>query len=295
MDRSPTPPALEDVATQPTVRLNDGREMPQLGLGCYQTPAPQAAEIIGHALASGYRAFDTAAIYANEEPIGEALRASGLPREAYHLTTKLWIDRLAYDAALEGLDWSLKRLGLDHVDLYLIHWPNEGYVEAWKALVRLKEQGLARSVGVSNFTIEHLERVIGETGVTPAVNQIELHPQFPQRALREFHDRHGIATESWAPLGRNSVLDSTLVADLAAKHGKTPGQVLIRWHLQNGLIVIPKSVTPSRITANIDVFDFELDEADMAALATLEKPDGRIGPDPALPHPFPHYRSPENR
>lgn len=292
MARSPTPPAPEG---GPAVALNDGNAIPQLGLGCYRTPARQASEIVRLAADSGYRAFDTAAIYDNEAAVGEGLRASGLPRQALSVTTKLWIDGLSYDGALKGLEWSLKRLGLDHVDLYLIHWPNEGYREAWRALVRLKAEGRARSIGVSNFTIANLEQVIGDTGVVPAVNQVELHPRFPQRELRAFHARHGVATQSWAPLGRDGLLDDPVIAEVAARHGRTPAQVVIRWHLDSGLIVIPKSVTPSRIVENIDVFDFALDAGDMAAIAGLERADGRAGPDPVNAHPFPHYKSPENR
>lgn len=277
------------------IRLNSGAEIPQLGLGCYQIPAARAEEVVTFALETGYRAFDTAAIYANEEAVGAALRNFGLRRDEYFVTTKLWIDRLGEDAAIEGLEWSLTRLGLDYVDLYLIHWPDAGYEEAWSGLVRLSERGLARSIGVSNFKIADLQRVIERSGVTPAANQIELHPRFPQAELREFHERHGIATQSWAPLGRNSVMDDPLITAMAEKHRRTAAQVLIRWHLQSGLIVIPKSVTPSRIVENFSVFDFALDEADMAAIAGLARADGRIGPDPALPHPMPHYRSPENR
>lgn len=269
--------------------------MPQLGLGCYRVPASQAADVVLMATQVGCRAFDTAAIYANEEAVGEGLRASGLPREAFFVTTKLWIDRLSHDRALEGLDWSLKRLGLDHVDLYLIHWPDEGYDAAWRGLAQLQAEGRARSIGVSNFTVEHLERVIGETGVTPAANQIELHPRFPQRALRAFHARHGIATQSWAPLGRDLVLGDPVIAGIAAKHGRTPAQVVIRWHIDSGLVVIPKSVRPERIAENFMAVGFALDAEDMQAIAAMERPDGRTGPDPAFPHPNPNYKSPENR
>ena len=236
-----------------TVTLNDGHVMPQLGLGVWQTPPDVAAEVVKTALKAGYRAVDTAAAYRNEKGVGEGLKAA--PREELFVTTKLWNDNQGYDSTLEAFDKSLGRLGLDVIDLYLIHWPapSKGlYLDSWKALVRLKEEGRARSIGVSNFASEHLQRVVDETGVTPAVNQIELHPSFQQRSLRAFH----------------------------AKHGKTPAQVVIRWHLDSGLIVIPKSVTASRIVENIAVFDFALDAGDMTRMAALDRVDGRIGPDP---------------
>jgi 2,5-diketo-D-gluconate reductase A len=268
------------MTSQPTVTLNDGRAMPQLGLGVWQTPPEEAAQVVRTAIEAGYRHVDTAAAYRNERGVGEGLRGA----EGVFVTTKLWNDNQGYDATLTAFDKSLGRLGLDAVDLYLIHWPSPYrglYVDSWKAIVRLKEEGRARSIGVSNFKEEHLERIIGETGVTPAVNQVELHPTFQQRALREFHQAHGILTESWSPLGQGRELGDATVAAIAAKHGRTPAQVIIRWHLQSGLIVIPKSVTPSRIRENIAVFDFALDEGDMAALAALDRADGRIGADPA--------------
>lgn len=266
-----------------SITLNDGRPMPQLGLGVWRTPQDDAAIVVKTALDAGYRAVDTAAIYANERGVGEGLKASGVAREDIFLTTKLWNEHQGFDAALTAFDKSLGRLGLEAVDLYLIHWPapKKGlYVESWRAMVRLKEEGRAKSIGVSNFEPEHLERIIGETGVTPAVNQIELHPSFQQRALRAFHETHGIKTESWSPLGQGQQLSDPTVGRIAAKHGKTPAQVVIRWHLDSGLIVIPKSVTPSRIVENFAVFDFALDAEDMAQLATLDRADGRIGPDP---------------
>ena len=270
---------------QPRITLNDGRAMPQFGLGVWQTPQDEAATVVKTALEAGYLAVDTAAIYGNERGVGEGLRASGVDREAIFLTTKLWNDRQGYDSALEAFDKSLGRLGLDAVDLYLIHWPapNKGlYVDSWKALVRLKKEGRARSIGVSNFQVAHLERIIGETGVTPAVNQIELHPSFQQKDLRAFHAAHGIATTSWSPLGQGKQLTDPVVGKIAAKHGKTPAQIVIRWHLDSGLIVIPKSVTPSRIRENAQVVDFALDTGDMDALAALDRADGRIGPNPDL-------------
>ena len=272
------------VATQPSITLNDGRAMPQLGLGVWQAPADTTAEVVRTAIAAGYRAIDTAAVYRNEKGVGEGLRACGLARDEVFITTKLWNDSQGSDAALKAFDASLGRLGLDCVDLYLIHWPapqQDRYVEAWRALVRLREDGRARSIGVSNFSIAHLERIIGETGVSPAVNQIELHPRWQQAELRAAHQRLGIATTSWSPLGQGQLLSDPVVGRIAAKHGKSPAQAIIRWHLDLGLIVIPKSVTPARIAQNFDVFDFKLDAEDLAAMAALDDPKGRIGPDPA--------------
>jgi len=268
---------------QPTVTLNDGAQMPQFGLGVWQTAPEQTAEVVKTAIEAGYRAVDTAAAYRNERGVGEGLKAAGAAAEAVFVTTKLWNENQGYDAALQAFDKSLERLGLPALDLYLIHWPSPHrnlYVESWKALVRLKQEGRAKSIGVSNFQPEHLERIIGETGVTPAVNQVELHPRFQQRALREVHARLGIATESWSPLGQGQLLSDPVVTAIAAKHGKTPAQVVIRWHLDNGLIVIPKSVTPSRIRENVAVFDFKLDADDLGRLASLDDAGGRIGPDP---------------
>jgi len=267
---------------QPTVTLNDGRLMPQFGLGVWRTPKDDTAEVVKTALDAGYRSIDTAAAYANERGVGEGLTSH--PREDLFVTTKLWNDNQGYDAALAAFEKSRERLGLDAIDLYLIHWPapKKGlYLDSWKALVRLQKEGRARSIGVSNFLPEHLERIIGETGVTPAVNQIELHPSFQQRELRDFHEKHGIHTESWSPLGQGKQLEEPVVGEIAAKYGKTPAQVVIRWHLDSGLIVIPKSVTPSRIRENIDVFGFKLDASDMDRLASLDKAEGRIGPNPA--------------
>ncbi|WP_442958385.1 aldo/keto reductase [Phenylobacterium sp.] len=264
--------------------LNDGRMIPQVGLGVWRTPADDAAVVVRTALEAGYRAVDTAAIYGNEAGVGEGVRASGLPRDEVFVTTKLWNESQGYDRALRAFDKSVERLGLDHVDLYLIHWPcpQQGlYLESWKALIRLREEGRARSIGVSNFAAEHLERIISETGVVPAVNQIELHPRFQQASLRAANAAAGVLTESWSPLGQGQILEDPIIAGLAAKHGVTPAQVVIRWHVQLGLIVIPKSVTPARIVQNLDVFGFALDTNDMAAMASLDTENGRIGPDPA--------------
>lgn len=270
--------------TQQThLTFNDGQTIPQVGLGVWQTPNDTAVEAVRTALEAGYRHIDTAAAYRNEKGVGEGLKASGLAREEVFVTTKLWNDNQGYDATLTAAEKSLGRLGLDYLDLYLIHWPapRKGlFVETWKAFVRLKEEGRVKSIGVSNFTAEHLDRIIGETGVAPVINQIELHPRFQQKALREENARRGVLTQSWSPLGQGQLLSDPVIAGIAAKHGKTPAQVIIRWHVDSGLVVIPKSVTPERIVQNFNVFDFQLDAEDRAAIAGLDAEDGRIGPDP---------------
>jgi 2,5-diketo-D-gluconate reductase A len=263
------------------VTLNDGRAIPQLGLGLWQTPNAAAADIVAAAYGVGYRHFDTASAYGNEAGVGRGL--AGAARAEVFVTTKLWNDAQGYDTTLRAAQESLARLRLDHVDLYLVHWPapRRGlYVETWRAMIALREQGLAKSIGVSNFCVDHLERIIGETGVTPAINQIELHPRFQQRTLREFHARHGVATQSWAPLGRARALDDPVIQGIAAKHERTPAQVVIRWHLDEGLIAIPKTARRERLSENFDVFGFALDAEDRAAIRSLDRADGRIGPDP---------------
>ncbi|MEU5217608.1 aldo/keto reductase [Streptomyces sp. NPDC020807] len=258
--------------------------MPQLGFGVWQVPDAEAAAAVGTAIEAGYRSIDTAAIYENERGTGQAVAASGVPREELFVTTKLWNSEQGYDSTLRAFDASLDKLGLDYVDLYLIHWPvpaKDAYVDTYRALEKINADGRARAVGVSNFLPEHLERLLGETSVVPAVNQIELHPHLQQAASRELHARHGIATEAWSPLGQGKgLLEVPAIVAIAGKHGRSPAQVVLRWHLQTGNVVIPKSVTPSRIRENIDVFDFELDAEDMAAFAALNE-DRRIGPDPA--------------
>jgi 2,5-diketo-D-gluconate reductase A len=268
------------MADQPIVVLNDGISMPQFGLGVFQTPPETTAEVVRQAVDLGYRAVDTAAMYRNEDGVGEALAG----RTDVFVTTKLGNPDHGFDQALHAFEASAKRLGREKVDLYLIHWPRprvDLYVETWKAFVQLQKEGRIRSIGVSNFNRDHLERIIGETGVTPSVNQIELHPRFQQEALRAFHDERGIKTQSWSPLGRGALLGDAVLTGIAAKHGKTPAQVVIRWHLDNDLIVIPKSVRPERLKENIDVFDFELDAEDLKRIRALDSPNGRIGPDPA--------------
>lgn len=269
--------------TPPTLALNDGRSIPQLGFGTYLIPDDAAEGAVREAIIAGYRSIDTAAIYGNEAGVGRGIRAAGVAREDLFVTTKLWNDRQSHDDALKACDESLAKLGLDHVDLYLIHWPSPRrgtYVSAWKALVELQKRGKAKSIGVSNFTQEHLERVIGETGVVPAVNQIELHPHFQQRALRAFHAKHGIVTESWSPLGQGRLTGDPAIMALAAQYGKTAAQLILRWHLDNGLVAIPKSTTTTRIWKNFNVFDFHLKARDLDHMNSLDRADGRIGPDP---------------
>lgn len=271
--------------TAQTIRLNDNRMMPQLGYGVWRVSNEQAEGSVGEALRAGYRSIDTASIYENEEGVGKAVAAASIPRDELFITTKLWNNNHNFDAALKAFDDSLARLRLDFVDLYLIHWPvagSEAYLDAWRALIRLRDEGRAKSIGVSNFNVPHLQRLISETGVTPAVNQIELHPRFQQRELREFHAANGIATESWAPLGQGSLIDNEELAAIGRKYGKTSAQVILRWHIENNLIAIPKSVTPSRIRENLDVFDFTLDTEDMRVIERMDSKDGRVGPNPAV-------------
>lgn len=269
----------------PSLKLNDGHDIPQLGFGVWRIADQEAAGLVGKAIAAGYRLIDTAAIYENERGVGEGIHSASIAREELFITTKLWNDRHGYDQALRAFDESMAHLRLDSLDLYLIHWPaprQDGYVNAWRAMIRLREEGRVKSIGVSNFKADHIQRLAEETGVVPAVNQIELHPRFQQTALRALHASHGIATEAWSPLGQGrSLRDGTLNA-IGDKHGKTPAQIILRWHLDNGIIAIPKSATPARIVENIDVLGFRLDAEDMARIAALDSAGGRIGPDPDL-------------
>ncbi|MFE3825407.1 aldo/keto reductase [Streptomyces sp. NPDC059092] len=268
----------------PTLTLNNGIEMPQLGFGVWQVPDDEATQAVTTALEAGYRSIDTAAIYGNEEGTGKALAATGIAREELFVTTKLWNGEQGYDTTLRAFDVSLGKLGLDYVDLYLIHWPTpavDKYVDTYKAFEKILADGRARAIGVSNFLPEYLERLIGETSVVPAVNQIELHPQLQQAESRAFHAERSIATEAWSPLGQGKgLLDVPTVVAIARKHERTPAQVVLRWHLQLGNVVIPKSVTPSRIQENIDVFGFELDADDLAAFSALDE-GKRLGSHPA--------------
>ncbi len=267
-------------ATIPTYTLNDGHTLPAVGFGTYPLRGAGGTEAILRALESGYRLLDTAVNYENEAEVGEALRRSGLPREAVRVTSKLPGRHHGHDEAVASVHGSLERLGLDYLDLHLIHWPNPGvgrYVEAWQALVELRQQGLVRSIGVSNFTEQHLARVVEATGVVPAVNQIELHPRFPQQEMRQVHDRLGIRTEAWSPMGkRRAPLTEAVVTGPAERYGVTAGQVILRWHVQLGSLPIPKSSDPERQRQNLDLFGFELTEDEVTAIAALSEADGRL-------------------
>ncbi|MEU4062841.1 aldo/keto reductase [Streptomyces wedmorensis] len=269
-------------STVPTVTLNNGVEIPQLGFGVFQVPDDETAAAVTAALETGYRSIDTAAVYGNETGVGRALAASGLPRDELFVTTKLWNADQGYDATLRAFDAGLAKLGLDHVDLYLIHWPTPArdlYRESWRALERLAGEGRVRAAGVSNFQPGHLRRLAEDATRTPAVNQIELHPGLQQAELRAFHAERGIVTEAWSPLAQGAVLGERAIADLAARHGKSPAQVVLRWHLQLGNVVIPKSVTPARIRENFDVFDFALTDEEMRTVSALDR-GMRTGPHP---------------
>jgi 2,5-diketo-D-gluconate reductase A len=266
----------------PTLALGANEQIPQLGFGVFQVPSKETEQAVAEALSVGYRHIDTAAAYRNEGPVGQAIHASGLARDEIFVTTKCWNDDQGYEQAKRACRASLERLELDHLDLYLIHWPvpvHDLYVETWKAFVELQADGLVRSIGVSNFGPEHLERVIAETGVTPTINQVELHPYFQQVGLRREHERLGVLTEAWSPLGQGLELEDPAIVEIAREHAKTPAQTIIRWHLQIGNVVIPKSVTPSRIRENFEVFDFELSDEQMATVEALDA-GKRIGPDP---------------
>ena len=270
------------VTPAPSLSLDDGNTIPQLGFGLYKVPAADAARLSRDAIAIGYRHLDTAALYGNEAGVGEAVRSAEVPRDELFVASKVWMDDNGYDSTLRAFDASMQRLGLATLDLYMIHWPvpsTDLYVETWRALVRLQEEGRVQSIGVANFHAHHLERIIGETGVAPVVNQVELHPWLPQEELRAFDEAHGIRTEAWSPLARGRVLGTPLLAEIADKHGRTPAQVVLRWHLELGNVVIPKASSPERLRENLDVFDFTLDDEDMAAIATLESGE-RTGRDP---------------
>jgi 2,5-diketo-D-gluconate reductase A len=266
----------------PVLPIAPSEQIPQLGFGVFQVPPKETEVAVAEALSAGYRHIDTAAAYRNEGGVGQALHASGIDRDELFVTTKCWNDDQGYEQAKRACRASLERLELTHLDLYLIHWPvpaHDQYVETWKAFVELQSEGLVRSIGVSNFQPEHLERVIAETGVTPAINQVELHPHFQQVGLRREHERLGVLTEAWSPLGQGLELEDPVIVEIAKAHDKTPAQTIIRWHLQLGNVVIPKSVTPERIRENFDVLDFELSGEQIDAIAALDA-GTRIGPDP---------------
>ncbi|MET7903931.1 aldo/keto reductase [Streptomyces sp. NPDC005336] len=267
----------------PFITLNNGVRMPQLGFGVWQVPDDEAQVAVRNALEAGYRSIDTAAIYGNEEGTGKALAASGIARDELFVTTKLWNSDQGYDSALRAFDTSLTKLGLDYVDLYLIHWPLpevDKYADTWKAFEKIYAEGRAKAIGLSNFHPAHIQRLLSETSIAPVIDQVELHPQLQQADLRAFNSRHDIVTEAWSPLGQGKgLLENPKLAAIAAKHGKSPAQVVLRWHLDLGNVVIPKSVTPSRIKENLDVFDFELDSEDLSTIDAMDA-GNRLGPDP---------------
>ncbi|WOC15510.1 aldo/keto reductase [Pseudochrobactrum sp. MP213Fo] len=269
--------------TVAAIKLNDGNSIPQLGFGVWQINDEQAVASVSSALETGYRHIDTAAIYKNERGVGQAIRDSGIARKDIFLTTKVWNDDQGYDATLKAFAASSERLGTDYFDLYLIHWPmpnKDLFVDTWRALVKLREDGLVKSIGVSNFRTSDLQRMMKESDIVPAVNQIELHPYFQQDNLRQFHQQHNIATEAWSPLGQGKILDNPTLKAIAEKHNKSVAQVILRWHLDIGNIVIPKSSTPARIQENFAISDFTLSGTEHDSINRLSSADGRIGPDP---------------
>jgi len=274
---------MTQVTSIPVVTLHDGVEIPQLGFGVFQVPPDDTQRAVEEALEVGYRHIDTAAAYRNERGVGAAIAAAGIPREDLFVTTKLWNSEQGYDPTLAAFEKSLERLGFDRVDLYLIHWPvpTEGKtLDTWRAFERIHEEGRSRTIGVSNFRIEDLEMLEQEAETRPTVNQVELHPHFQQAELRAWHREHRIATEAWSPLAQGELLSNETVAAVATRHDRTPAQAILRWHLQLGNVVIPKSVTPARIRENFEVFDFELSDDDITEIGALDI-GRRIGPDPS--------------
>jgi 2,5-diketo-D-gluconate reductase A len=271
------------MSTVPSLAMNNGLQIPQLGFGVFLVPPEETQQAVTEALKAGYRLIDTAQGYGNEEGVGAAIAESDVPRDELFITTKLTNSEQGYDTTLTAFDGSMEKLGIDVLDLFLIHWPQpmfDQYVDTWRAFEKLLADGRVRSIGVSNFEIPHLQRLMSETDVVPTVNQIELHPQFPQDELREFHAEHGILTESWGPLGQGKgLLDDPNIVEVARRKDRTPAQIVLRWHVQLGCIVIPKSVNPDRIQENIDLFDFELDDADMAEISKVRSGQ-RLGGDP---------------
>lgn len=267
----------------PVLKMNDGNTIPQLGYGVWKISDEDAEGSVLQALKTGYRHIDTAKIYNNEGGVGRGIAASDIAREKIFITTKVWNSDQGYDETLKAFDESAKRLGVKTIDMYLIHWPmpvRDQFVETWKALIRLRQENRVRSIGVCNFRIADLERLIKETGVAPAVNQVELHPQFQQKELRIFHEKNNILTEAWAPLGRGLFFDDPLLQSIAEEHSKTVAQIVLRWHMELGTIAIPKSQSATRMAENFDIFDFKLTASDHDKIASLDKIDGRMGPNP---------------
>jgi len=273
---------MTQTANVPNLTLNTGAPIPQLGFGVFQVPPVETVETVVTAIQAGYRSIDTATAYRNEEGVGRAIREAGVPREELFVTTKLWNADQGYESALAAFDQSLERLGLDYLDLYLIHWPMpqvDRFLDTWRAFEEIQASGRARAIGVSNFRVADLQRLLEASDVVPAINQIELHPLLQQAELRAFHEQHGILTEAWSPLAQGALLDDPILGKIAQDHGKSTAQVILRWHIQLGNVVIPKSVTPERIRSNIDVFDFALSDGQMAQIAALDRGE-RTGPDP---------------
>ncbi|MCU9602135.1 aldo/keto reductase [Pallidibacillus thermolactis] len=268
---------------QGTVLLHNGVKMPYFGLGVYKVEeGNEVIDSVKTALEVGYRAIDTAALYENEEGVGKAIKESGIPRKEIFVTTKVWNTDHGYEKTLKAFDKSISKLGLDYVDLYLIHWPGKDtFLDTWRALEKLYRDGRVRAIGVSNFKPHHLQTLMEHSEEKPVINQVELHPYFQQKELREFCKQHDIVVEAWSPLGRGQVLDDPVLAEIGKKYGKTPAQVTLRWHLQNDIVIIPKSVTPSRIKENADIFDFELTAEDMEQIDQLDK-NTRLFKDPDL-------------
>lgn len=277
--------------SSPLITFTTGNQAPQLGFGVWQIPNDKTAAAVQTALDAGYRLIDTATIYENEDGVGQGLKASGLPRHDYFISTKVWNDSHGFDATKAAFYQSLERLQLDYVDMYLIHWPvpkiNQ-YVESWQAMIELRNEGLIKNMGVCNFNAEHIETLLNETGVSPVVNQIELHPGFQQQAMRQFNTEHDIQTQAWSPMGLGTLWDNPTLAEIAAKHQRNVGQIMLRWQIELGNMVISKSETPERIRSNLDIFSFSLDADDLRAIAALHSDQGRLGPDPQL------FRLPKN-
>ncbi len=282
MQTTPTP----NNGSSPSMQLNDGRSMPQLGLGLMRFGGEaETVTVINHAVNAGYRLFDTAAVYGTEPQTGEAFKGLGAMRPNLFLTTKLWNDSQGKEAPIRAFNASMDRLGLEYLDLYLVHWPLpklDRYVDTWRALIELRKEGRVRSIGVSNFTEQHLQRIIAATGEAPAVNQVEMHPYFQQRSLRSFHDKHGIVTQAWSPLGGSfvKVLEEPVLATLAKKHARTPSEIVLAWHVSCGVSFIPKATSPKHLADNMAAFQVKLDNEDLEALSKLDRKNGRAGPDP---------------